>query len=655
MLGHLQGRAVQQRSVELSRRNPARGGLRLPRSATRRRLHLRGDRMELSLTGLLQPGSGQRTVTARAPPERDLGNTPVGRFPRLRVVEKLMKWSALLSIFGLLAVGGPACSSKSGDAKDGGTAGTQMTGTGGAAAGGRGGGGAGAGGAAGALGTAGRVGGAGTSGTGGGAGTGATAGATGGSGGIGGTAGRGGAGGAAGSSAGSGGSAGFTGGTGGTAGAGGGGTGGTGGGGAGGTGGGGTAGGGGAGGQGGAGGSGSALRVTHAEALPHSSLATLLVVVDRQDTAVVVGPSVQNASEDPGPTVTSIPLQGAPRKTTFSNAITPEAIGVDPSNNIWMAGQLYRPVNFGGPTLQPAYNGYYLAKLTSSGAHLFSTAILRVATPYLRNIVTDAQGNAYVVGGISDGNIPSKGSVFVTKFSPSGAELFNQQFPSQGSFAFAADLAIAPDGELIIVGTHNGSLQFGSTTLTLPTGSINGGFIAALDPATGAARRAYRFGGPDYDVGNSVEVLSDGTLRVAGLMSGPAAIGGMNVQGTAQGAPFVAELTQQGLANWVRFVGGDGIAFAADSNAADRTFAVGYVLGTVRETFVASVGQDAMLTVPFRTTIAYDSNGAWFAAADRHGGVWVTGDFKGTATFGANTINAVDQTAFGTFLIHLEP
>ena len=519
-----------------------------------------------------------------------------------------MKWSALPSIFGLLAVGGFACSSKSGDANDGGTAGTQMTGTGGAATGGRGGGsagnggtagaggagatagrgGAGTGGPAGAGGAAGSFGGAGTSGTGGGAGTGATAGAAGGSAGTAGTAGRGGAGGAAGSSTGGGGSAGFAGSTGGTGTGRGGGAGGAAGGGAGG---GGTAGGGGAAGQGGAGGSGAALRVTHAEALPHSSLATLLVVVDGQDTAVVVGPSVQSANEDPGPTVTSIPLQGAPRKTTFSNAITPEAIGVDPSNNIWMAGQLYRPVNFGGPTLQPAYSGYYLAKLTSSAAHLFSTAILRVATPYLRNIVTDAQGNAYVVGGISDGNIPSKGSVFVTKFSPAGTELFNQQFPSQGLSAFAADLAIAPDGELIIVGTHNGLLQFGSTTLTLPATSIDGGFIAALDPATGAARRAYRFGGADYDT-ETVDALSDGTLRVAGLMSGPVTIGGMNVQGTAKGSPFVAELTQTGVANWVRFVGGDGIAFAADTNAAGRTFAVGYVLGTARETFVASVGQD---------------------------------------------------------------
>ena len=71
-------------------------------------------------------------------------------------------------------------------------------------------------------------------------------------------------------------------------------------------------------------------------------------------------------------------------------------------------------------------------------------------------------------------------------------------------------------------------------------------------------------------------------------MSGPVTIGGMNVQ-EQPGSPFVAELTQTGVANWVRFVGGNGIAFAADTNAADRTFAVGYVLGRTRETFVASI------------------------------------------------------------------
>src|SRR6185503_10585039 len=121
---------------------------------------------------------------------------------------------------------------------------------------------------------------------------------------------------------------------------------------------------------------------------------------------------------------------------------------------------------------------------------------------------------------------PPHQSVFVTKFSPSGAELFNQVFQGQGSTTYANDIAIAPDGEVFIVGTYNVGVQFGSTALTVPATSIDSGFVAALDPATGAARRAFRFGGADFDVGNSIEVTSSGALRVAGLVSGAATIGG---------------------------------------------------------------------------------------------------------------------------------
>jgi hypothetical protein len=380
------------------------------------------------------------------------------------------------------------------------------------------------------------------------------------------------------------------------------------------------------------------------------------LAVDSQDTAVVVGPSTSNEAEDPGPTLTSIPLQGAPLKVTFPNAITPEAIAVDASGNIWMVGQLFRPVSFGGATLPAVEAGYYLAKLTSTGTQVFAMSISRATSPWLRAIVTDAQGNAYVVGGISDNGAPPHQSVFVTKFSPSGAELFNQTFQSEGSSAWAADVAVAPDGEILIVGSHNAPLQVGSTTLNLPTGSILTGFIAALDPATGAPRRAFGFGGPDFDVGNSIEVTSNGALRVSGLLSDAATIGGVIAQAGDKGSPFVAELSAAGVASWVHLVApGEGIVFAADTNTAGRTFAVGYITNSAKETFVGAVGRGSPLIFPLRATIADDSNGGMVAAADRHGGVWVAGDFKGSVSFAGSTLNAASATAFGNFLIHLEP
>jgi len=398
------------------------------------------------------------------------------------------------------------------------------------------------------------------------------------------------------------------------------------------------------------------LRVTRAETLPQTYAAKLLVAVDSLDTAIVVGPSTANQNEDPGPTVMIIPRSGVTSKTTFANAITPDAIAVDLSGNIWMAGQLFRPVSFGAGAVAAVDAGYYLAKLTPDARPVFVEAILRVTTPWLRAIATDPQGNAYVVGSIGDGNVPSNDSVFVTKFAPNGAEIFNQQFSSQGSSAWASDVAIAPDGEVWIVGAHNATLYVGATTLTVPARSIDTGFFAALDPATGAARRAFGFGGDDFDIGNSIEVTRGGALRISGLLSGAATIGGMTAQAGDLGSPFLAELTAAGVANRVDIVApGDGIVFAGDTNSAGRTFAVGYVADVAKETFVAAVDPGGPLTIALRATIGFDTNGALVAAADRHGGVWVVGDFKGSVNFDGNTLLAPSTTAFGNFLIHLEP
>jgi hypothetical protein len=524
--------------------------------------------------------------------------------------------------------GGGGNTGESAGAGGGGGGGASTGGSGGATAGSGVGGSAGAGGGTTASGGAGRggSGGGGASGTGGGG-----SGGWGGVGGGGGTGGRGGVGGGGGTGgrggSGGGGTAGGSGGRGGTGGAGGGGT----------------------------SGNGGPLRVTSSQALPNLQGSARLVVVDSQDTAVVIGVSAASDQDDPGPRITWIPRQGSTRSATFSNATTPAAIAVDPSRSVWLVGPLYRPVSFGGPTLDAVDGGYYLVRLNADGTHGSSHAVTRTGNAYVRNAVADPQGNLYVVGGISAPDFPVKESVFVTKFSPEGAELWNREFPSQGTSANAADVAVAPNGEVFITGIYATPLQFSTTlTLTQPATSIDSGFFAALDPDTGAAKRAMRFGGTNFDLGNSIDVTSAGLLRIAGLVSGAATIGGLDVQAAATGSPFVAELTASGAANWVRLVQGAGIVFAADTNDAGHTFAAGYVSDAIKETFIADVIAGAA-TLPLRTTIPDDTNGALFVAADRHGGVWATGDFKGSANFGVGTISAGGVATFGDFLVHLEP
>ena len=418
----------------------------------------------------------------------------------------------------------------------------------------------------------------------------------------------------------------------------------------------GTGGSGGAGGSGGSGGSGGAgaLHVTSTIALPNFQGSPHLVAVDSQDTLILVGPAAASDTEDPGPRVSWNPRQGQISVVTFANAITPAAIAVDPSRNLWLAGQLFRAVSFGGPTLQPVDNGYYLVRLGPGGSHDLSKAVTRTGSVWIRRVLADAQGNIYVVGGMYSTGSPLTQSAFVTKFTSDGVETYNREFPGQGTSAFANDVAVA-NGEVYIVGTFNAPLQIGTTTLTLPATSIDGGFVAALDADTGTPKRALRFGGPDFDVGNGIEVTSTGALRISGLISGAATVGGVNVQATAMGSAFVAELTAAGAGNWVKLLEGDGHVFAADTNGADHTFAVGYLQGATKQTFVADVVSDGSATLPLRVTTADDTNGGQCVAADRHGGAWVTGDFKGSINFGTGAISSGGASTFGDFLVHLEP
>jgi len=414
----------------------------------------------------------------------------------------------------------------------------------------------------------------------------------------------------------------------------------------------------------GTGGGGGTVRVTDAVLLPQVQFIWSTVAVDDQDTAVVVGPSAsgqtgQTGQTDPGPRVAWIPLGGPRQAAIFPNGVTPSAIAVDPSGNLWLAGPLYRAVSFGGPTLPPVDAGYYLARLNPDGSLASSRAVTRAGTASatVYSATADAQGNLYVVGEVRATGSPPIDSVFVTKFSPAGDEIYNREFACQGTNAYATDVAVAPNGDVFIVGSYGDPLRIGTTLLTLAAPSIGSGFVAALDPDTGAPRWAMRFGGTVFDVGNSIGVTHTGALRVAGMLSGPATVGGLGVQARSDGSPFVAELTASGSGTWVTLIDGRGIIFETDTNAAGHTFAVGYVKGsdpTTLQTFVADV-IDGVATLPLRATVSAYSNGALFVAADRHGGVWATGEFQGSVDLGLGPLDAGGPDTYGNFLVHLEP
>ena len=402
------------------------------------------------------------------------------------------------------------------------------------------------------------------------------------------------------------------------------------------------------------------LHATFAQVLPASSVAPIsaLVAVDSNDTAIVVSPSSESATADPGPTITWFPVQGQPHSMSYPNAVTPAAIALDQAGTIWLEGQLYRPVSFGGSTtLQPVTNGYYLVHLGSDGSPLGSYSVTRDDVTYAENLIVDGSSNVYVTGGVllTSGTLGSY--AFVTKFSSSGTQIYDRTFVGSDTEATVDAITIAPNGDVVVAGFFDATMKVGSTSLQSAAGLGSNGFFAILDPSTGSPRSAFSFGGTTVDVASSVTVTSAGNIRIVGSLAGSSTFGGMMVQADPNSSGFIAEVTPAGAARWVNVVGGgtSGTIFQTAINAADVSFAVGHLNeASATDAIVVEVDNADQLSIPVRVANA-DGNGATNCAADHHGGVWVTGEFQGTTDLGTGTLIAADSTLPSNFVVHLQP
>jgi uncharacterized delta-60 repeat protein len=76
---------------------------------------------------------------------------------------------------------------------------------------------------------------------------------------------------------------------------------------------------------------------------------------------------------------------------------------------------------------------------------------------------------------------------------------------------FPSAIALAPDGRIVVVGSANGTASDMAVVRLLPTGDLDVGF-----GNSGHRLIGFDLGGDNRDVGKSVAVASDGSIRVAG-------------------------------------------------------------------------------------------------------------------------------------------
>ncbi len=253
----------------------------------------------------------------------------------------------------------------------------------------------------------------------------------------------------------------------------------------------------------------------------------------------------------------------------------------------------------------------------------------------------------------SDGSDDS----FTAKVNADGSYAWATQSGGTGD-AGAEGVSALADGSSIITGSFSGTATFGATTLT-STGNQDT-FTAKVN-ADGSYAWATQSGGTGDAVAEGVSALADGSSIITGLFNGTATFGATTLTSTGDQDTFTAKVNANGSYAWATQAGAtistvaNGVSALADGSS----IITGQFLGSA--TFGATtLTSDGPLN-SFTAKVNADGSYAWATKAGgpgyavaygvsalSDGSSIITGNFKGTATFGT-TPPLISTGAYDTF------
>jgi hypothetical protein len=220
------------------------------------------------------------------------------------------------------------------------------------------------------------------------------------------------------------------------------------------------------------------------------------------------------------------------------------------------------------------------------GALLWAKRFGDGSDQYGAGVAADAAGNVIVVGsfnGSADfggGALVSAGAsdVFVVKLDPQGNYLWAKRF-GDANDQTAESVAVDSAGNVIVVGEFRGTINFGGSPLT-SAGGVDA-FVVKLDP-NGGHLWSKSFGDASGQAAQSVAIDAVGDVCITGYFGGTINFGGSTLTSSSSGDLFVAKLDPNGGHLWSKdFGGGPQGRQAIAVDASGDVFVTGYALGTL--------------------------------------------------------------------------
>ncbi|TGE20368.1 T9SS type A sorting domain-containing protein [Hymenobacter aquaticus] len=283
-------------------------------------------------------------------------------------------------------------------------------------------------------------------------------------------------------------------------------------------------------------------------------------------------------------------------------------LALDAAGNPYVAGQTQRgPVTFGSLALNsPDTNEAFVAKLNSAGQWQWVARAGGSDVETASDLTTDASGNAYLTG-TSNSRRLTLGSVTLDKTGPQWAT-YVAKINAAGQWQWATEntgvgdassssIAVDAGNNVFLTGTfYEGTISFGSSALN--SNGVADLFVAKLNSAGQWQWAGQGNGGGDAAV-HATATDAAGNVYLAGSFTGTLAFGSTVLSSHNINELFVAKRNAAGQWLWITQAGG-----------------------------MASYG----------TAYFDDKHGL---ALDADGNVYVTGSFKGDATFGPSALSSI--------------
>jgi hypothetical protein len=336
------------------------------------------------------------------------------------------------------------------------------------------------------------------------------------------------------------------------------------------------------------------------------------------------------------------------------------AITVDMAGNVYIAGEISGPADFGKHALESQGKmDAFVAKLSPSGEFLWAKSFGGAEVDRAYGVAADDRGNVYVCGHFQSTDLQIKGAtqtnhgeydLFVLKLNSAGELLWGRTSGGAG-YDYAHAIVLDAAGDIVVTGAVAGQAVLGSVTLN--DSSKDRSIFIAKYSTTGDLKWARCTTGISGGA-NAVGIDAQGQIYVGGSFAGQGRFDTLELNGAKGACGCVLKMTGDGAGlKAVTFPGTAPTVHEIAVDAQGRVWAAGMFKQNIKIGSHELTSSSASNSDGFCAALDADLNVNWVkniqgegvdyclgVATDGSGGSFFTGEFTSNASLDEATFHS---------------